>query len=401
MSLDVLETLCDLVRIPSVNPMGRNLTGDEYYEHRVTAYLEERFKALKLPYERHTVSPLRDNILCRLDGSPTPENGGKILMLEAHQDTVPTFGMTIPPFEPERIDDRIYGRGSCDIKGGLAAMLTAFTRLAKDRKKKRPTVILACTVNEEHGFTGATHLAKMFSRVEGHPTSNLLPRAPDMCIVAEPTLLNVVTAHKGMARWRCHTSGRAGHSSQPHLGDNAIYHMAHVLQALELYARDVVPHLAEHPLCGRPTLSVGLISGGLSVNTIPDHCTVEIDRRILPENDPQQAWQHAVDYINAVIPAGTPVVHDSPFMFTRGLPDAANGDLAAALSEAAQGCEAPGAIVGVPYGTDAPHYAAAGAPSVVFGPGSIEQAHTADEWVATEQVERAAEVYYQFARRDG
>jgi acetylornithine deacetylase len=255
-------------------------------------------------------------------------------------------------------------------------------------------------VNEEHGFTGATHLARMFSRAEGHPTSNLLPRIPDAAIVAEPTLLNVVVAHKGTARWRCHTHGRAGHSSQPHLGDNAIYHMARVLQAFEQYAMNVVPHLNSHPLCGSPTLSVGVISGGLSVNTIPDRCTIEVDRRVLPGDDPEETWRHAVDYVNSISPTGTPVVHDSPFMSTRGLPDDANGEIASRLSAVAMECNAPGEQIGVPYGTDAPHFAAAGCPSVVFGPGSIAQAHTVDEWLEIEQLEKAAEVYYQFCRQE-
>jgi acetylornithine deacetylase len=182
------------------------------------------------------------------------------------------------------------------------------------------------------------------------------------------------------------------------LGDNAIYHMARVLLALEQYALNVVPHLSAHPLCGHPTLSVGLINGGLSVNTIPDRCTVEIDRRVLPGDDPEAAWRHAVEYVNGIIPPGTSVVHDTPFMHTRGLADNANGELAAQLAAAAQKCEAPGEIVGVPYGTDAPHYAAAGCPSVVLGPGSIEQAHTVDEWLAVEQLERAADVYYELLR---
>lgn len=153
MSIDVVETLADLVRIPSVNPMGRNVTGDIYYEHRVTQYLENLFQSLGIPSERFTVAPLRDNIIARVDGSKSPEKGGKLLLLEAHQDTVPVDGMTIHPFEPEIRDGRMYGRGSCDIKGGMAAMITALARLVKEKPKKRPTVILACTVNEEHGFS--------------------------------------------------------------------------------------------------------------------------------------------------------------------------------------------------------------------------------------------------------
>jgi Acetylornithine deacetylase/Succinyl-diaminopimelate desuccinylase and related deacylases len=450
MNLDVASLLADLVRIPSVNPMGRNVSGEIYFEHRVTDFLQDLFQRLGLAWERHTVSPGRDNIIVRIDGPTLPEKGGRVLMLEAHQDTVPVEGMKINPFAAEIRDNRLYGRGACDIKGGLAAMIAALARLAAEKPKGRPTVVLACTVNEEHGFTGATHWAATYAQTRGvgdtgspapkpkrgakaavvgrgsldsvgrgspdpapvhavgrgspdpAPTrSKLLPRVPDACIVAEPTRLNVVVAHKGAVRWRMHTTGVATHSSQPHLGDNAIYHMARLLQVLELYARDVVPTLGSHPLVGHPTLSVGLISGGISVNTVPDRATIEIDRRVLPGEDPQAAFDHAVEFVNARVVAGTPVIHDPPFMSTRGLADDKNGEFAERLGAVIRehvGSESDaGQKIGVPFGTDAPHYAATGCPTVVFGPGSIDQAHTADEWLDLDQLRTATEVLYDFA----
>lgn len=401
-SIDVVELLADLIRIPSVNPMGLPQGPDDiYFEHRVTDYLAQIVEQYGLCYERYCVAPGRDNLLIFIPGNPAPDERGRILMFEAHQDTVPVDGMTIPPFDPEIRDGRIYGRGACDIKGGLAAMLAAVLRLSQlpSRSTKRPTVVLACTVNEEHGFTGATHLSRMFSRTVGHPHSQILSRIPDSVIVAEPTLLNVVVAHKGMVRWRCHSGGKAGHSSQPQLGDNAIYHMGRVLTAFDHYGDNVVPHLSEHPLCGTPTLSVGTIHGGISVNTIPDRCTIEIDRRVLPGEDPMVAWKQAVDAVNGLVPAETPLVHDAPFMSSAGLNNNLNAELAEQLSEIAQELEAPGEKIGVPYGTDATHYAAAGVPTVVFGPGSIAQAHTVDEWLALDQLHLAAEIYYEFARQ--
>src|SRR5450759_3772380 len=133
MPLDLVQTVCDLVRIPSVNPMGREVHGEEYYEHRVTAYLQRLFERLGLPWQRLPVAPLRDNIVARLDGEIPPEQGGPILMLEAHQDTVPVDGMTIPPWTPEVRDGRVFGRGACDIKGGMACILTAVSRLIEER----------------------------------------------------------------------------------------------------------------------------------------------------------------------------------------------------------------------------------------------------------------------------
>jgi len=409
MSLDVVQVLRELVQIPSVNPMGRAVSGDIYYEHRVTAHLEALFRSLGWPVERHTVAPLRDNIVTRLEGDVPPERGGKILMLEAHQDTVPVDGMTIEPFAAKIEGGRMYGRGACDIKGGMAAMIAAVARLAQEKPAGRPTVVLACTINEEHGFTGATHWAATYSGSmpasgrgpEVTPPagrSRLLPRVPDAAIVAEPTQLNVVVAHKGAARWRLTTRGIATHSSQPQLGDNAIYHMARVLGVLEKYAKDVVPTMARHPLCGQPTLSVGIVSGGISVNTVPDRCTIEIDRRVLPMEDPQAAFEHCVEHLAAHVQPAAPLVHERPFMLTRGLADGANSEHAARLAEAIRRCGGPGERIGVPFGTDAPHFAATGCPTVVFGPGSIDQAHTANEWLDLDQLRAAAEILFDFAK---
>jgi len=147
MSLDLTATLGDLVAIPSVNPMGRDLSGDIFFEHRMTAYLERLFDRLGLKWQRQQVHSGRENIFARLDGSVPPNEGGKVLLLEAHQDTVPVDGMTIDPFKPVVRDGKIYGRGSCDIKGGMVAMLGAVARLAKERPAGMPTIIMACTAD--------------------------------------------------------------------------------------------------------------------------------------------------------------------------------------------------------------------------------------------------------------
>lgn len=395
MPLDVVKTLCDLVAIPSVNPMGRAVTGPEFFEYRMTEYLETLFKKLRLPYECQEIHPKRTNIFARLDGARDPMSGGKLLVFEAHQDTVPTDGMTIPPWTPDIRDGRIYGRGSCDIKGGMACMLTAVSRLMEKPAAERPTLIMACSVNEEHGFSGAKDMAQLWARGE----SKLVPRVPDAVIVAEPTDLNVVVAHKGVMRWTVVTHGKAAHSSRPELGTNAVYAMAKVLNILESYAREIAPARGEHPLVGRPTLSVGLISGGLSVNTVPDACAIQIDRRVLPTEDGPAARQHVIDYIKERIPASLRVEHQDAFLASPGLSDTRNGELARRLSQTAREHAADGRRLGVPYGTDAPAFDRINAPTVVFGPGSIDQAHTCDEWIAIEQLHRATEILTDFGGR--
>ncbi len=392
--LDVVETLRELIAIPSVNPMGRDLSGPEFYEYEMTARLAELFESLGLPYERHEVESGRENIIARLD-QPERADDGPILVFEAHQDTVPVDGMVIDPWQPVVRDGRIYGRGACDIKGGMSAMLAVLSRLAEERPATMPNVVMACTINEEHGYSGARALVELWRRGD----SQLLPRAPDAVVVAEPTGLDVVVAHKGAVRWRCHTRGRAAHSANPQSGSNAVYKMAPVLAALEAYQRDVTRQFPAHPLCGPVTLSVGTIRGGLSVNTVPDQCTIEIDRRVLPGESSQTAYQHVIDHI-AQWPGVdcSAVEHEPPFLDGASLAEGANAALAERLAEAAQACGASGRQIGVPYGTDASQFAADGVPTVVFGPGSIDQAHTIDEWLPLDELKLATEVLYRFAR---
>src|SRR5262245_34489191 len=151
----VTRLLSDLVAIPSVNPMGRALRGPGFLEGGMSDYLERWFRALGVPYERRTVSPGRENVIARYEAP----GARKTVLFDAHQDTVPTDGMTIPPFQPEVREGRLYGRGSCDVKGGMAAMLTAFERLVRERPRASASVTMACTVDEEFTHTGASQLA--------------------------------------------------------------------------------------------------------------------------------------------------------------------------------------------------------------------------------------------------
>ncbi len=310
-------------------------------------------------------------------------------MFDVHQDTVPVEGMTIPPWEPRVADGRVSGRGACDVKGAMACMLTAFARLAHDRPAGRPTLVMACTVNEENGFSGAQSLARAWST----GTGPLCRRLPDQVIVAEPTGLHVVVAHKGVVRWRCHATGRAAHSSRPDQGDNAIYRMARAVLALKEHAATLQQRPAD-PELGPPTLNVGTIRGGVSVNTVPDLCTIEIDRRLLPDDTPDAARQNVLDALARDPALAEHLRHDPPFLVSRGLSDHDNRALAEQLRHGIRQLGHDARQVRVPYGTNAPFYAQVGIPAVVCGPGSIDQAHTADEWIAIDQLTAAVEVYY-------
>jgi acetylornithine deacetylase/succinyl-diaminopimelate desuccinylase family protein len=400
-NLDPVDLLCQLVNTPSVNPMGGPLSGPTVGEGRLTELLHGVLQQLGLVVERQEVAPGRENLIGRLDGDVPPEQGGGLILLDAHQDTVPVDGMTIDPFNAELREGRIYGRGACDVKGGMAAILAAVARLAQQRPAGMPTIVVAFTVNEEHGFTGALELAKLWTDRSG----GIIPRPPDAALVAEPTDLNVVVAHKGVARWNCHTRGRAAHSARPDAGANAIYAMGHVIGAIEHYAAEIVgsheaPCSSGQELCPA-TVNVGTIHGGTSVNTVPERCTIEIDRRLLPGEDPDDARRHLIDFIDGRLDqqrSGTSIEHDPLNLRGLALSDAHNGPLADRLLHSIGQVTANRRKMGVPYGTNAAIYAATGVPSVVFGPGSIDQAHTADEWIDVESLNQATKIFDRFAR---
>jgi acetylornithine deacetylase len=377
--VETTRLLRDLVALPSVNPMGRPLQGPEVYEHRVTAYLEDFFRGLGVPYERQAVAPLRDNIVARCD----VPGARRTLLLEAHQDTVPTDHMTIDPFGAWIENGRLYGRGACDIKGGMAAMLAAFARVARDQPPGAANVVMACTVDEEHTFTGVSELVRRGLKA-------------DLAVVAEPTQLNIVHAHKGVVRWHLLTTGRSCHSSSPEQGVNAIYRMGRVLVAVERYAERLRASRTD-PLLGPPTLSIGRIEGGTSVNTVPDHCRVEVDRRVVPGEDPRAAPGQLAAYLKEEAGIDFPFTCAEPWMSKPALGPERSAELVALLGRAIDSVRGAHRVFAVPYGTDAATIAEAGIPAVVFGPGDIAKAHTCDEWVPLDEVEQASEILYRLA----
>ena len=387
--MDPIAILKDLIARPSVNPMGRAVAGPEFLEGRMTEYLVSFFADLQVPYQRIEVVPGRCNVIARLDrpGSKTT------LLFDAHQDTVPVDGMTIPPFEPTEREGRIFGRGACDVKGGMAAMLAAFARLVHERPASAANVVVSCTCDEEFTVQGISDLAKLWS--DPGRRGSLLGQRPDAAVVVEPTELDVVVAHKGATRWKVRTRGRACHSSSPGEGVNAIYRMARVLECLEEFADELPRRVPPHPLCGPPTLSVGRIEGGISVNTVPDECAIEIDRRVIPGEGGIDAVAEVAEYLRQRLDFEVEMLP----AWTRApaLPDAENVIWADRLLPHVRAVRGRGEKVGVPYGTHASRLAAVGLPSVVFGPGSIAQAHTKDEWIAVDELRAAAEIYYRFA----
>lgn len=320
--------LRDLVSRPSVNPMGRSLQSPDLYEHRVTDYLEGFFKSLGVPYERQTVAPQRDNIVARLD-----RGARRTLVLEAHQDTVPTDNMVIDPFGAKIENGRLYGRGACDIKGGMASMLATFARVAREKPHNACNLVMACSVDEEHTFLGVQLLVKKGLKA-------------DLAVIAEPTLMQIVHAHKGLVRWPITTSGRSCHSSAPEQGINAVYRMGKLLTAIERFAAQLQTARAD-PLLGPPTLSVGRIDGGTSVNTVPDRCRIEIDRRIIPGEDPLAAPGELAAFLKKELP-DVPFENGDPWMHKTALSPEGSEELVKLLGAAIDSVTGSHKVLAVP-----------------------------------------------------
>tara|TARA_Y100001933_G_scaffold237964_1_gene261301 strand:- start:1821 stop:3017 length:1197 start_codon:yes stop_codon:yes gene_type:complete len=391
--VELTRLLAELIATPSVNPMGQSVAEGAFYESRLTDYLEQYFRALNLTVMRQPIAPHRDNLLARFDPPSVDRKNIPLLLIDVHQDTVPVEGMRINPFAAEIDGTKMFGRGACDVKGGMAAILHTVRQLVQSNEKCVPTIVIACTVNEENGFSGAYELTKLW---ENCAVADFIGKKPDACIVTEPTRLRVIRRHKGVVRWRCHTRGIAAHSSQTRDAEHAIYRMGHVVGLLEHYASEILPQLDGDALCGAATLSVGTISGGVSVNTIPDRCSIEIDRRILPSETPDTAYEHAIQHMGQLKTMGIELEHESPMLRAPGLCDSRNGALADCLLKTIRDTGQPSGTEGAAYCTNAGAIAASGVPVVVFGPGSIEQAHTEDEWIDTREVQLAADILRKF-----
>jgi acetylornithine deacetylase len=294
-------------------------------------------------------------------------------------DTVSPSSGQVDPFRPRLEGDRLSGRGACDTKGSIAAMLLALGSVLDARRPA--SVTLAFVMGEELEHEGSRHLVESGFRA-------------DAAVVGEPTALDVVAAHKGVVRFRMLTHGRAAHSADPGAGVNAIGMMAAVVTGLQ---ERLVPRLSarSHPLLGQPTLNVGRIEGGLQVNVVPDRCVIDVDRRTLPGESWPAVRQELEDLI-AALAARHPQLRvqiDEPYQDTPGMETAPEAPIVRLAQEAVRRIDGRHAVRGVAFCTDGAVLAAAGTPCVVLGPGSIEQAHSSSEYVDIQQVVKAAAIY--------
>lgn len=374
----VIRTLAELIRINSVNSAYAEGPG----EGQLAAFVRRFFEQRGMDVWEQEVFPGRPNVLVRLPG----RDAGRRIVLEAHMDTVSTQGMTIPPFDPVIERGRMYGRGSCDTKAGLAAMMHALASLKEAGATPPCEVLLAATVDEEYSYRGVVRLCEGL-------------RA-DAAIVAEPTELRAVIATKGVLRFRIHTHGKAAHSSKPHLGANAISAMARIIAAMEADAQLLADH--GHHLTGPATLNVGVIQGGVQVNFVPDHCAIEVDRRLLPGESADEAlcgYERRLAEVCAAFPGIRAEIETPALLVDEALDTPASAAVVRTASTVLTEMGLASEPSGVPFGCDASKLARAGIPSIVFGPGSIDRAHTADEFIEHDQVEQALEFHRRFLMR--
>ena len=369
----LVNGVSELVQIPSVNPLQSHdpaLAG----ERRLAEHLANRAEDLGADVELDNVVDDRPNLIAKFEGE-RPDT----IVIDVHLDTVAVGHMTDDPFDGRVENGRIYGRGSVDTKATFAIVLDVLSQLRNDGRRPGPTVHLVGTVSEEMGgLLGARHLASRLQH-DGHHI--------DRMIIAEPTMCAPVHGHKGGVGLEICVQGHAAHSSRPELGANAITAAARIIAALD-GEQSRLDTLDAATAVGRGTVSVTEIGGGVARNIIPDLCTLYAGRRIAPGEDPLAVYE-ALKAL--VISAGEPLQVDVemangtafPAFYTD--PDDDFVQLVAGLSE-----RAPETVT---YGSNCLAYDEITASKVLFGPGSIDQAHQAVEWVEIDELVTASSVY--------
>ena len=357
-----LETLlCDLIRVPSPTPPGDT--------QAIAAFIAEALsvEGAKIKLLAPSQKPEAQSVVATLG------QGEPVVMLHAHLDTVPVADderqrWTQDPFSPVIREGRLYGKGSVDDKAPLAAMMAAFKKLA-EREVTGTLVLVAAAEEEVGGQLGTKWLADA-----GH-----LPQA-DFVVVGEQTHNRIALAHKGVLRATVTVRGRSVHATNPDRGVNAITAMAKVILALEHYHETLRERT--HPLVGHPTCNVGVIQGGSTANAVPDCCTVQLDRRMIPHEDPETVKTELGRVVGSVnLGEATAEVHD--FLFSSWF----DSGLETPLGQTFRRCvdaffDAPQALVGYLPGSDAKHLLnLKRGDMVIFGPGSYEVAHAFDEYV--------------------
>ena len=369
------HTLVDLVQIDSSNP---SLKAGAPGEAQIGGYVAQAMRALGLETVVHELAPGRFNVVGVWRGT----GGGRSLMWNAHMDTVGVEGMP-EPFSARIHDGRLYGRGSQDMKGSLAAMLAAVDALRQAGARLAGDLILTGVADEEYASIGTTDILRHY-------------RA-DAAIVTEPTDMVISTAHRGFAWYEVETTGRAAHGSRYQEGIDAILHMGRFLAELD-HLEQEVRRRPPHPLVGPPSLHTALISGGVENSTYPPSCHLQIERRTCPGETSAQIlgeFQAIIERLGAADPQFRAVVQ--PGMLRAAFEVDCQSPVVQTLAAAyQQRLGRPAQYGGVSFWTDAALLSEAGIPCVLLGPvgGGL---HSAEEWVDLQSLADLAAVLAQCA----
>ncbi|MEV7426563.1 M20 family metallopeptidase [Streptomyces sp. NPDC091212] len=377
---DVLALLTAMVACDSTTPTGE--------EETTAALLAEPLAAAGFEVETERLAPGRVNLTARRGFGA----GGPVIMLNSHLDVVPAGGgWTSPPFLPTLRDGRLYGRGTADAKGPLAAMACAAIELARAADAgdatapARGEIVFSAVSQEEGDSMGARHLVPLLAR-EG--------RLPDAVVVGEPTGMRLLTAHKGSVRPVIEVVGVAAHAATPGQGVNAVTAAARVIALLEEYSASLTDH--GHPLLGAPTCTPVLIEGGEAPNAVPERCRITLDRRLLPGETQESvvaAVGEVLDRFNAAGEgASASVVACAP---STGGPSETPGDhpFVGLCRRALAASGADDSLGGLTVNCDMTHFRAAGVPALVCGPGRLEVMHAVDEHIVVDELRDSVGLY--------
>ena len=367
------KLLRELIALPSVNPAFLPAEDPRAGEQPVAEFLAATAARLGLEVDFQPVFYGRNNLFVRLTPPGKPR---RKILLAPHMDTV---NADPKQFRPERKHGRLYGRGACDTKGSVAAMVTALCELAESQQRPQETeIIFSGLIDEENAQAGSRALVGRGLKA-------------DLAIVGEPTRLQAITAHKGSLFLRLTATGKAAHGSCPEAGRNAVHTMARVVDSLETrYAAQL--RRRRHPLLGCATVSVGTISGGTQANIVPDRCESLVDRRTLPGETERGVCRELAAFLRRhSLSAKVDSKRAAPC-------EPLETDPKLPLVARFLACVGQRKPAGVRYFCDASVLGQGGIPSLVFGPGDIAQAHTADEWISLDSLERAKDILLRFLR---
>lgn len=372
---NVVELAQALVRIPSVNPDGDPGT-DGVGEEQCAEFVREFLEASGAEAFLDEVQPGRPNVIGHFPTSPAADGQPKPRILFApHTDTVSVGGMTIEPFGGEVRDGRVWGRGSSDTKGPMAAMLWALHEMRDDIAQLPVEVHFAGFMSEESAQLGSQHFAKHHGRY-------------DLAIIGEPTSLKTVFRHKGCLWADVHTTGVAVHGATPELGVNAIVKMARLVEALDGDFRRLLSEASgADEWLGVSTINLGMIQGGTRSNIVADSCKLRVDIRTTPGlQRAGGAMKLLTEFVQRIDETASVTVASEAFHLDT---DPSNPFVQKLIAAGAD-------LTGAPWFCDAAFLAAAGTPAIAIGPGSIAQAHTKDEFIAVKDLEDGVAFFRRF-----